>query len=59
MRFGPERGIKKEKKVQARLPETICQRHESKMFKVIKMSKTVPVLCPGSVDTESHIIESC
>lgn len=46
------------KKVWACLPETICQRHESKMLKVIKMSKTVPILCPGSVDIKSHIIES-
>lgn len=54
-RFGPP----KEKKVWARLSKTICQRHESKMLKVIKMSKTVPILCPGSVDIKSHIIESC
>lgn len=33
-------------------------RSMSKMLNVIKMSKTVPIMCPRSVDIESHIIES-
>lgn len=49
LRFGPTR-----KKVWAPRRKTICQRHESKMLKVIKMSKTVPIRCPQSVDIKSH-----
>lgn len=38
--------------------DTICQRHGSKTSKLIKMSKTDPVLCLLSVDIKAHIIES-
>lgn len=38
-------------------PTTICQKHESKMSRLIKMSKAAPVRRPLSVDIKPRIIE--
>lgn len=42
----------------SKLRQNSCQKYESKMLKVIKTSKMVPILCPLSVDIKAHIIRS-